>query len=97
MLPNLTADDVGALERRMAAATSVDSVSVDKDVLAALIEGWRARGKLWEALSSAEGVCVEYDDLRGETTCAFCESSGDGEHRDYCPFFTLYEEGADGD
>jgi hypothetical protein len=41
MPPNLTADDVGALERRMAAATSVDSVSVDKDVLAALIEAWR--------------------------------------------------------
>jgi hypothetical protein len=41
MPPNLTAADVGALERRMAAATSVDSVSVDKDVLAALIEGWR--------------------------------------------------------
>lgn len=38
MPTNLTADDVGALERRMAAATSVDSVSVDKDLLLAMAD-----------------------------------------------------------
>lgn len=62
MPTDLTADDVGALERRMAAATSVDSVSVDKDVLAALIEGWRTLQamrcetcKHWRASGYREG------------------------------------------
>ena len=36
-----TAEQVAALERRMAGASSVDSVSVDKALLAELCEGWR--------------------------------------------------------
>lgn len=43
MPPNLTAADVDALERRMAGASSVDSVSVDKDVLREFIAAWRAQ------------------------------------------------------
>ena len=35
------AEQVDALELRMAAATSVDSVSVDKALLAELVTGWR--------------------------------------------------------
>ena len=34
---------VDALERRAAAATSVDSISVDKDVLREFIAAWRAQ------------------------------------------------------
>ena len=34
-------EQVDALERRMAGASSVDSVSVDKALLAELVQGWR--------------------------------------------------------
>jgi len=40
-MPSNTAEQVAALERRMAGASSVDSVSVDKTLLAALLEAWR--------------------------------------------------------
>lgn len=41
MPTDLTAAAVDALARRAEQATGVDGINVDKDVLAALIEGWR--------------------------------------------------------
>ena len=65
-------EQVDALERRMAAATSVDSVSVDKDTLAALIHGWRQLDamrcetcKHWE-WGATWGMCALGDSTEGD-------------------------------
>ena len=50
--PNITAAAVDALARRAEQATGVDGINVDKDVLAALIEGWRC----WQMVEAMPAI-----------------------------------------
>jgi len=50
---------VADLERRMAGASSVDSVSVDKTLLAALCEGWRC-WQMVEAMPRFQALKHDY-------------------------------------
>ena len=70
-MPSDTAEQVDALERRMAGASSVDSVSVDKALLRELVTGWRQLDamrcetcKHWE-WGATWGMCALGDSTEG--------------------------------
>jgi len=108
--PNLTAAAVDALARRAEQATGVDGINVDKDVLAALIEGWRcwqmveampAQSALvhdtwWEAFASVHAVNVGYSGV-----VLIAEHSVEGPPQRLDPAAALTaafaEEGSDGE